>query len=171
MDQGFIIFLLGVVIFICLMALFIVVHALFKGWVEEVKLHARDAAGRSLAIGFVNALLLTALSLGFWALGENSGAPVFAVVGLILMVALIIGMVFGLTAMVILVSERVFPEGRGWRQLAGGGSLLVLASLTPYIGWFGLFPYVVFRGLGGVIMTLAGAWRARRAARGKAGDG
>jgi hypothetical protein len=161
MDQGLIVLLLGVIVFFCLLALFLVMQVLFKSWIEESKQNARDAAGRSLAIGFVNALLITALSLGFWTLGDNTGSPVFSVVGLILIAALVIAMVFGLTAMVVLVAERVLPESHGWRQIAGGGGVLVLACLTPYVGWFVLLPYIVFRGLGGFIQSLARAWRAR----------
>ncbi len=162
MDQGLIVLLLGIVVFFCVLALFIVLHVLFNSWIEETKQKARDAGGRSLAIGFVNALLLIALSLGFWALGENTASPFFSVVGLLLISALVIAAVFGLTAMVLLVSERVLPESHGWRQIAGGGGVLVLACLTPYVGWFALFPYVVFRGLGGFIQSLARAWRDRR---------
>jgi hypothetical protein len=162
MEQGLIVLLLGVIVFICVLALFNVMQVLFKTWVEDSKQNARDSAGRSLAIGFVNTLLLTALSLGLWTLGENTGVPVFSILGLILVVVLIIAMMFGLTAMAALVSERVLPESHGWRQLAGGGGMLILACLTPYVGWFGLFPYVVFRGLGGFIQSLAQAWRARR---------
>lgn len=162
MDQGMIVILLGLIVFICVLALFIVLQVLFKPWVEEAKQNARESAGRSLAIGFVNALLITALSLGFWALGENTGGGVFSLVGLLLVSALVIAMVFGLTAMVALVAERVLPEAQGWRQVAGGGGLVVLACLTPYVGWFGLFPYLVFRGLGGLIQSLARAWRERR---------
>jgi hypothetical protein len=162
MDQGLLVILLGIVVFICLMALFIIMHVLFKSWIEETKQHARDAAGRSLAIGFVNALFLTALSIGFWVLAENAGIPALGLIGVVIIVALIIAAVFGITGMVVLISERLFPEARGWRQLAGGGSLTVLACLTPYVGWFGLFPYVFFRGLGGFIQSLARSWRARR---------
>jgi hypothetical protein len=165
MDQGLIVLLLGMIVFFCVLAMFIVMQALFKTWIDDSRQRAREAAGRSLAIGFVNALLLTALSLGFWVLGENTAFPVFSVMGLLLMAALIIAGVFGLTAMAVLVSERILPESRGWRQLAGGGGLLVLACLTPYVGWFGLLPYVLFRGLGGFIQSLAEAWRGRRQRR------
>ena len=100
--------------------------------------------------------------MGLWALGDNTAVPLFSALGLILMAALVIAMVFGLTAMAVLVSERLLPEAQGWRQLAGGGGMLVLASLTPYVGWFLLFPYIAFRGLGGFIQSLARSWRERR---------
>ncbi|MGD2058266.1 MAG: hypothetical protein PVI04_05995 [Anaerolineales bacterium] len=161
MNQGLTVLLLSIIVFFCVLALFIVMQALFRAWVEAVKQNARETAGRSLAIGFVNALMLTALSIGLWTLGDNTGFPVFSLLGLILMVALIIATVFGLTAMAVLISERVLPESQGWRQLAGGGGLLVLACLTPYLGWFGLLPYVMFRGLGAFIMKVVQAWRAR----------
>lgn len=161
MNQGLIVILLSVIVFFCILALFVVMQALFKGWVEAARRNARESAGRAFAIGIVNALLLTALSLGLWTLGDNTAFPLFSLLGLLLMAALLIAAVFGLAAMALLVSERVLPESHGWRQLAGGGGLLVLACLTPYIGWFGLFPYVMFRGLGGFIMHAAQAWRSR----------
>lgn len=162
MDQGLMVLLLAVIVFFSVLALFNVVYVLFKSWIEETKQNARDSAGRSLAIGFVNALLITALCVGLWALGDNTAVPLFSALGLILMAALVIAMVFGLTAMAVLVSERLLPEAQGWRQLAGGGGMLVLASLTPYVGWFLLFPYIAFRGLGGFIQSLARSWRERR---------
>lgn len=164
MDQGLLVLLLGIIVFLCLLAFFIIMETLFKSWIQGVVRNVEEAAGRSLAIGFVNGLLIGAISLGFWALAENTGIRVLAVVGLILLAALAIGVIFGLTAMAVLISESVLPEKQGWRQLAGGGGLLVLACLTPYIGWFGLFPYVLFRGLGGFVQQVVQAWRARRAA-------
>ncbi len=36
-----------------------------------------------------------------------------------------------------------------------GALVLVLACLTPLVGWLGFFPYVALRGLGGLVVALA----------------
>jgi hypothetical protein len=64
--------------------------------------------------------------------------------------------------MVRLISGQVFPGKEGWRQQASGTGVVILACLVPYIGWFGLFPYLGLRGFGAFILYLMELYRANR---------
>ena len=58
--------------------------------------------------------------------------------------------------MVQIVGARLMPGGQGLRPAIWGTVALTLGCLTPYVGWFGLLPYVVIRGLGAFVLTLFG---------------
>jgi len=103
------------------------------------------------AVGF---LLVT------WA--QASGAPVLGALGVLVWLVLIVGVIFGLGGMVQLARARLSPQAEDWGQTAVAGGILFLACLAPYVGWFGFFPYLVLRGLGGVIMHSLEAYRERR---------
>jgi hypothetical protein len=84
--------------------------------------------------------------------------------GVVQVVAVVLGILaavvvsLGMTAMVQLTGERLFPQMRPVSRTAAGSAVLFVACLTPYVGWFGLFPYVTLRGLGAFLL---GWWTAR----------
>jgi hypothetical protein len=65
--------------------------------------------------------------------------------------------------MVQLTGERILPTAAPLRRTAWSALIVVAACLTPYVGWLLLFPYLVFRGVGG---WLLGWLRERRDRRG-----
>jgi hypothetical protein len=64
--------------------------------------------------------------------------------------------------MVRLIAGLVFPGKEGWKLQASGSGVVILACLVPYIGWFGLFPYLGLRGFGAFILHLMELYRANR---------
>lgn len=138
-----------------LVALFAVMGVLFRTWVERIHELAETQARRSLLVGLVNIVTLTALTLALGRIGENADLGIVSVINILLLAAAALAVVFGLAGMVRLVGAQLIPTASQTRQAVWGGVALVLACLTPYVGWFLLFPYMAMRGLGAVVLVLA----------------
>jgi hypothetical protein len=144
-----------------LVALFAVMGVLFRTWVERTHELAETQARRSLLVGLVNVVSLTALTLALAMIGQNADLGILSVINILLLAAAAVAIVFGLAGMVRLVGAHLIPAAAQTRQAVWGGVALVLACLTPYVGWFLLFPYVAMRGLGAFVLVIA----SRRSAR------
>ena len=140
-----------------LVALVAVGGGLFPRPVGWTRLSAEDQAARSFLIGLVNVIFLVALAMGAAALGESTGLGFLPIISVLLLAVLAVGATFGLMGMAELVGERLFPGSVPLRRTLGGSAVLILACLTPYIGWFGLFPYTILRGLGAFILGWIGS--------------
>jgi hypothetical protein len=146
---------------ICLTAFFLVLGAYFPRRVEQTRRAAEGSPGRSFLIGLVNAVFVIGLVLALQGGGLDGVVQVLAVV-LGILATLVVAI--GLTAMVQLTGERLFPQMRPVARTAAGSAVLLVACLTPYVGWFGLFPYVTLRGLGAFLL----GWWTSRSERGAA---
>ncbi len=136
-----------------LTALFAVTNALFPQRCAQTRLAAESMPGRAFLIGLVNALFLAALVLGFIALSEATGWDIFVIPAVAILAVLTVGVAFGLTGVTQLIGDRLFPE-RGALQRAAWGTLsLYFASLTPFVGWFGVLGYTALLGLGAFILS------------------
>ncbi len=162
MDQLVLFLLLAIAAGITLVMLFVGLEAFFGSFLRGIQDAVDAHPGRSVLIGLINTLFLFAIGYLFVAWAQSTGVALIGLLGVIIWVALALGLVFGLTGMVLSARARLIPEGDNWRSTASAGTVLVLASLTPYIGWFGFFPYLLLRGLGGVVFQLRGAYRERR---------
>ena len=136
-------------------ALFAVMGVLFRSWVERIHELAETQARRSLLVGLVNVVSLTALTLALARIGQNADLGILSVINILLLAAAAIAIIFGLAGMVRLVGAHLIPAASQTRQAVWGGAAIVLACLTPYVGWFLLFPYIAMRGLGAVVLALA----------------
>ncbi len=165
MEQGLGVLLLILITAICLVALFTTLRVLFPEVVGRTTETIESMPGRSFVLGLVNFLFLGAIGLGFAALSDALSSEFFFFPALILAAALAIGLTFGLASTATLLGQRVSPDGSRWRQTVLGGSMLILASLTPFLGWFLLFPYLGLVGLGGFILR----WFRRAANQPEAG--
>jgi hypothetical protein len=165
MNQVFPILILIIISGICLVALFLTLNAYFGRILERAKGVATERANRSFLTGLVNGLFLTAVVLAVLALGQNTGGEVLFVLAFLIGLVLLLGVIFGTTVMVLVLKERLFPGQLGNRPLIYASSIGTLACLTPYIGWFGLFPYMIFRGMGAFVITLVEIRRENRQAR------
>lgn len=137
-----------------LAAFFLAIRLLFPARVELTRMAAEEMLARSFFLGLVNSIFFSAVILGLLALAENMGVAFLALLALILLVIYGIALAFGLTAMIELTGARLLPQGSANRRSILGSVVLILGCLTPFVGWFGLFVYVGFLGVGAFILGL-----------------
>lgn len=155
MQEALALLVLAPLLTLTLVALFTVMGVLFPRQISGVRSTAAAMPGRSTLLGFVNVLFLLIIAAALSAIGEGGGGGgLFQVLALILFVLLIAALAFGLAGMAPLIGERLLPEANATRQSTWGGAAMVVASLTPFVGWFLLFPYLSFRGLGAFVISL-----------------
>lgn len=142
----------------CLVALFLALGAFFPRRLERTRREADRSPGRSFLIGLVNALFLTALMFALQGRGPGVLGGALTVLAVVLAAIGVVALTFGLAAMAQLAGERLFPKASPIPRAIGGSAVLILASLTPYLGWFGFFPYSALRGLGAFLL---GWWTGR----------
>jgi len=145
--------LIGAPGLICLLTL---VTVLFPRIAGAAQRSAAAMPGRSLLLGVVNLLFFTALVVVLTAAGEraSSRSGVLEVLALAPALVLAAGMTVGLAAMSALIGDRMVPQRGPISQVVIGAAALVLAGLTPFLGWFLFFPYIALVGLGGVVIGL-----------------
>jgi hypothetical protein len=153
MNDGVAILIAAPVVFASLVALLSLLRVVFPDQVGSARAAATEMPGRSFGLGAVNLLFISVMIAAFSALGEGR-AVVFQLLGLIVFGLLVVALAFGLAAMSVLIGERLLPDASHARQTAWGAATLVLASLTPFLGWFVLFPYLAIQGLGGFLIGL-----------------
>ena len=68
--------------------------------------------------------------------------------------AFLIGLLFGLSAFIQILGERLFPDLNPVKRDVKAGAIFLLTSLLPFVGWFLLFPYVISLSVGAVVITL-----------------
>ena len=111
--------------------------------------------GRALLVGLVNLLFFGTLILTLLALGENV-APIFTIPALILMFLLLVATMLGLPGLVLLLGQRLWPEKQPVKRSMYAAVLLLLASLSPFLGWFILMPLLLIVALGSCVMLMMG---------------
>lgn len=131
-----------------LVALFVVMGALFPRQIAAVNSSGSAMPGRSFLLGLINVLFLSVIVAAL-----SGGGDFPQLLGLLLFAVLVVGLAFGLAGMAPMIGERLLPASSGIGQAAWGAAIMVVASLTPFIGWFVLFPYLSFRGLGAFILS------------------
>jgi len=156
--------LLGLGGAIAIGAYLLVLEALFPQVVAATARAASDAPGRSLTLGVVNALFLTVVMVAFGALADSVGSGILATPAVVAAGALLVLASFGLSGTGRLIGARLFGHRR-WPSV-WGTMILVVASLAPVVGWFGLLPYVALLGAGGFVLgwLVPRRRRSRRAA-------
>ena len=150
--QTFYIILISILALITLVASLIFIRGLFPLRVHKVQTTLENNWKRSFWLGLVNTILITIFVFGFGSLGDGSPLfyfPAFAMYGVFL-----IGLLFGLSAFVQVLGERLFPDLDPVKRDIKAGSVFLLTSLLPFVGWFLLFPYVISLGMGAVVITL-----------------
>lgn len=165
MGEALIVLLMVIAVGITVTAFLMILQMLFSSFVEEIKSVTMASHGRSLVIGFVNTFFLAVITVGLWSISENTGIGILAVIALLIFVFFTIGLAMGLTAIACMLGERLRPDKVAWQQTLSGGVVMILASVTPYVGWFLLLPYLGLRGFGAFIMTGSAMIRNRRKER------
>jgi len=156
-EQGLGLLILVVLAAASLVSLFTVMGILFKGPVERTLRVAQLLPGRSFLVGLVNVVFVTVVAVGLGALAGNLRVPAIGLVALLLVACLVAAATFGLAGMARAVGGGLVPTANELRRTVWGTLALALACLTPYVGWFGLLPYVALRGLGAFILSWFGA--------------
>jgi len=162
MLQGTQLFLIIVIGWICTTAFFVLLETLFSSIVTKGKEIAEDSPGRAFWLGLINGLFFLALAVLFIFLGENFGTPLIALPGLFFGGVFIIGGLVGLASMIQLIGDRLFPEHSTFKRRSFAAGVTILACLTPYVGWFGLFPYLLLVGFGYYVIRAYNQYRESR---------
>jgi hypothetical protein len=149
---------------VALIALLAAVHLLLPVPVEKTRLRLEAGLGRAFLLGIVNLLFFGAVAfLLVWLAGlirdSWSGLAAFlsvllGLVALVILLCLVVFAVNGLSALAALLGERIGKAKTPFQSDLRGGLLLVLACLTPYLGWFGFTPFVLSLGLGATALAL-----------------
>ena len=150
--ETFAVLLLLILSLITLIASFVFTRGLFPRKVDLIQAALENHWKRSFWIGLVNTVFITILVLGLGSLGNNFRVfylPAFAIYAVFL-----IGLLFGLTAFIQLLGGRLFPERTPVQRDIRAGVVVLLTGLLPAVGWFLLFPYVIFLSIGAVVLTL-----------------
>ena len=155
MNQGFII-LIGSILSI---AFFTVIEGLFQTTVDKCREIAEGSLGKSFWLGVVNTIFFVGLVFLFIFLDEQSGIPLLALPGVILAIAFLFGVIVGFSAMIQLVGDRLFSNHSGFRKKSYAAGITVLGCLTPFVGWFGLLPYLIFVGFGAFVARTYNEYR------------
>ncbi len=142
---------------ITIIALFAAVNLLLPEPVEKTRANLENTPGRSLLLGLVNFIFFAVLALAFFWLSEQAGSGIggiFMFVAAIIIVGVAIFALFGLSAFAKLLGERIGNAKTPFTSHLRGGALLLLAALSPYIGWFLFLPLILWAGFGASISAL-----------------
>jgi len=153
---------------LALSALFSALILLFPDPIRQARENLENRPWRSIFLGalnFVGAGLIAMLAVGLGAAvsrseilqspttGEFFYSLVYALMALI-GIALAIPTLIGLGAVIVLMGERLGKVRMPFLTYLRGGGLLLLACITPFIGWFVFTPLVIWASLGSVIAIL-----------------
>jgi hypothetical protein len=147
-----------------MLALLAAVHLLLPRPVEKARTKVEGRMGNVFLLGLVNLIFFGAvIAVLLWLanLIRNNWSGLAAILGgilgliaLIILLALGVFALNGLAGLAVLLGTRIGPaKSPMWSDLHGG-LLLVMACLTPYIGWFVFTPFVLSLGLGASILAL-----------------
>lgn len=130
---------------------FLLAESLFSRKVRR----ARDLyAARPIRVTLIGAAAgIPATFLGVALVSSGAGASV----GIPIVSAVVIGGLVGLTGLARLIGEGLVSERdqrEPWRAVLRGGSVLTIACLLPFAGWFIVLPVALASGLGALILVL-----------------
>lgn len=136
---------------------FLVIGALFTNRVNKTKNVIDQTPGRSFGLGMVNFLFFGAIAFTLLSIAENTGPFIkglLTIPALLILTFLTILLSIGLTSMVRVLSERIFPDLTSWKQTVWGSVVLCFACALPFVGWFLLLPCLAFIGIGATILGI-----------------
>lgn len=140
---------------ITLASYFLIIGALFTNRITKTQNVINQTPGRSFGLGMVNFLFFGAIVVALVSIADGVGAVIRGILiipALIILTFLIVLSSIGLTSMVKVLGERIFPDLTSWKQTLWGSAILSFACALPFVGWFLLIPYVLFIGIGAAIL-------------------
>ena len=150
-------FFIIILLTIALTSYFLVLGTLFTNRAAKTQRVLTAMPGRSFGVGLVNFLFFGVIALVLFSLSDKAGSVVkiiLTIPALLITAVLALMLSFGLVGIVNLLGERIFPDTSSWKQTVFGSIILSFACALPFVGWFLLFPYVGFVGIGGFILGL-----------------
>jgi hypothetical protein len=136
-------------------AVLLLLVGFFPRFATQGQAVVEQSPGRALAIGLVNSFFLGIVILTLLALGENV-AQFFTLLALLVLGVLNIGVFLGLTGLVLLLGQRLWPDKPPVTRHSYAAALLLLAALAPFVGWFVLLPLLLIVALGLCVLVLIG---------------
>jgi hypothetical protein len=148
-----------------LIALLYALSLLMPGPVEKARFMLDHSLGKCFLLGLVNILFAGAIVFlllrGAQMIRDQGSGGAAVLSGLLVILAFLIVLAAALLALNGLVSiaslfgMRMSKSKGLIQKVLWGSLLLVLASLTPYVGWFIFAPAMICLGVGATILTLA----------------
>jgi len=140
---------------ITLSAYFLVIEALFTERVLKTKNVIQQMPWRSFGLGMVNFLFFGVIALVLLSVSQNAAAfvrGVLTIPALVILVFLGVLLSLGLTGMVHSVGAQIFPDMPAWKRNIWSAVILCFSCALPVFGWFLLFPFIGFVGIGAAIL-------------------
>lgn len=148
-------FLASIIVLVTGTAVFLTLIGFFPHVAAQSQAVIERSPGRALLVGLVNLFFFGTLILTLLALGENA-APIFTIPALILLFLLLAATMLGLLGLILLLGQRLWPEKQPVKRHTYASILLLLASLSPFLGWFVLMPLLLVVALGSCVMLMVG---------------
>ena len=152
--------LLAIFVGITLIATLAVINLLLPLRVEQIRQKLELSIGKSFLVGLINLVfwLLVAVLFVVWN-QANGGAQVLVVLMVVVMLILFIAAIIvpglpALSAVAQLLGMRMGESKSPLQSFLRGGLVLVLACLTPYIGWFIVTPAILCTAIGAGLLVL-----------------
>ena len=149
------IFFIVILLTITLAAYFLVIGALFTSRVTKTQNIINQTSGRAVGLGLVNFFFFGLIAFVMLSLAENAGSfvkGVLTIPALLILAFLSVLLSLGLTGMVNVLGERLFPDMALPKRNIWSAVILCFACALPFVGWFLLLPYVGFVGIGASIL-------------------
>ena len=140
---------------ITLAAYFLVIGALFTSRVTKTQSIINQTSGRAFGLGLVNFFFFGLIAFVMLSLAENAGSfvkGVLTIPALLILAFLSVLLSLGLTGMVNVLGERLFPDMTSPKRNVWSAVILCFACALPFVGWFLLLPYVGFVSIGASIL-------------------
>jgi hypothetical protein len=140
-------------------ALLIAVDLILPKAVERTRQKLETSPMRCFVLGLINLLFWVAVLVIYFVWSQSNGGPdmVTYLIGtamlILLLIAVIIPGIPALAAFAQIIGTRMGGEGSRLKVDARGGLLLVLAGLTPYVGWLVFTPVLVSTAVGAGLLT------------------
>lgn len=157
MNDIFRLFFIIVLLTLSFTSYFLVIGALFTNRVTKTQNVINQTPGRSFGLGMVNFLFFGAIAFVLLSIAESTRPFIkglLTIPALLILTFLIALSSIGLTGVVKVLSERIFPDLTSWKQIVWGSVVLCFACALPFVGWFLLIPFISFISIGATILGM-----------------
>ncbi len=139
-----------------LISIFVILNLSLSASIEQARSALETSLGRSLLLGFVNSLFAGLLA-ALLTIPTRVGGVVAGIFGLLIVLILLFVAaltLMGLAAAVSMLTGRIGGTGSPVSIYIRSSVLLVLAGLTPYLGWFVFTPLVLWSAFGASLQAV-----------------